>query len=549
MEPLLRAISLSKNFGSLLAVQGVSFDVYPGEVVGLAGRSGSGKSVLVMLLSGLYIPSAGDLYLDNRRLEWPFRARQLGIEVIHQRPELADDLDITGNVFLGRELGWPVDRSWLRIPSRRSMDQMARKIFARLDIHFDSLHERVANLSSEERQLIAIARTLVRPAKLVIVDEPTLLLSYPYQQKMLSLIQEWQQQNVAVIFSSNNLEHIFAVTDRIITLREGCKVADLRTDQTDREEIVSALVGTPEYRAATIWGFDSYQIAREQAEKLRHYQMLLEKDLAAQDTFDQQLLDQLAQQVKALDQANQALQEAHRRLMSEREDERKHLARELHDQVIQDLLSLNYQLEEIETDRAQTERGKTELTHVRQGVRELVEDLRQICGNLRPPTIDSLGLGAALKSFTREWAERSGIQITLELDENLGRLPEALELSIFRIIQESLNNVSKHTLASEVSVSLQHTSPRTLMISISDNGIGLPENFELNSLSAQGHYGLVGISERVVLLGGRLRLQNQASGGLRLQVEIPHPRSVVDNNHPAGSVITSSRSCHSPNSK
>jgi signal transduction histidine kinase len=528
MEPLLRAINLSKNFGSLLAVRGVSFDLSPGEVIGLAGRSGSGKSVLVMLLSGLYMPSEGDLYLDNQRLEWPFRARQLGIEVIHQRPELADDLDITSNLFLGRELGWPALGAWLRIPNRRTMDRRAKEIFAHLDIHFASLHERATNLSGEERQLIAIARTLVQPAKLVIVDEPTLLLSYPYQQKMLGLIQEWQHKNVAVIISSNNLEHIFSVTDRIIILREGSKVADLRTDQTNREEVVSALVGVKEQRASTIWGFDSYELAREQAEKQRYYQMLLEKDLAAQDTFDQQILDQLAQQVQALDQANQSLQEAHRRLMSEREDERKHLARELHDQVIQDLLSLNYQLEEIETDQTGSTVLKNELTNVREGMRDLVEELRQICGNLRPPTIDSLGLDAALKSFGREWSQRTGIQTTLELDEYLGRLPEALELSIFRIIQESLNNVSKHTLATEVRVTLQHASPRRLMISICDNGMGLPDNLDLNSLSDQGHYGLVGISERVALLGGRLRLQNQADGGLLLQVEIPHPRTVVE---------------------
>jgi signal transduction histidine kinase len=528
MEPLLRAINLSKNFGSLLAVQGVSFEISPGEVVGLAGRSGSGKSVLVMLLSGLYTPSEGDLYLDNQRLDWPFHARQLGIGVIHQRPELADDLDITANLFLGRELGWPMNGGWLRIPRRRVMDRQASEIFAHLNIHFESLHEQATNLSGEERQLIAIARTLVQPSKLVIVDEPTLLLSYPYQQMMLSLIQEWQRKKIAVIFSSNNLEHIFAVTDRIIILREGCKVADMPTDQTERGEVVSALVGVKEQRASSIWGFDSYELAREKVEKQRYYQMLLEKDLAAQDTFDQQILDQLAQQVQALDQANQSLREAQRRLMSEREDERKHLARELHDQVIQDLLSLNYQLEEIETDQAGRADLQKELTDVRDGMRELVEELRQICGNLRPPTIDSLGLDAALKSFGREWSQRSGIQLTLELDEYLGRLPKDLELSIFRIIQESLNNVSKHTLADAVKVNLKHISPRRLMISICDNGMGLPDNLDLNYLSAQGHFGLIGISERVALLGGRLHLQNLADGGLLLQVEIPHPRSIIE---------------------
>jgi signal transduction histidine kinase len=288
------------------------------------------------------------------------------------------------------------------------------------------------------------------------------------------------------------------------------------------------LVGTPDYRLPPIWDLDSYGLAREQAEKLRHYQMLLEKDLAAQDTFDHHLINQMAEQVKALDYTNQALQEAQRRLLVEREEERKHLARELHDQVIQDLLSINYQLEELETEQAKSEFLKQELAGVRRGMRSLVEDLRQICGNLRPPTIDSLGVGAAIQSFAREWSERSGIAISVELDDNLGRMPEAIELSIFRILQESLTNVSKHTRASQVKVSLKHTSPRTLMISIHDNGRGLPEDFDLAALTARGHFGLIGISERVALLGGRLRLQNQIKGGLLLQVEIPHPRTSID---------------------
>jgi signal transduction histidine kinase len=161
---------------------------------------------------------------------------------------------------------------------------------------------------------------------------------------------------------------------------------------------------------------------------------------------------------------------------------------------------------------------------VRDNIRELVDDLRHICGNLRPPTIDSLGLGAALQSYTHEWTGRTGIPVTLDLDANLGRLPEAIELSIFRIVQEGLSNVRKHAQASVVQVCLKHTSPRALMVSIADDGQGLADDFDLSALSAAGHYGLLGISERVALLGGRLRFHNQADGGLIIQVEIPHPR-------------------------
>jgi signal transduction histidine kinase len=351
-------------------------------------------------------------------------------------------------------------------------------------------------------------------------------LGYPYQQKLLSLIQTWQQQGTAVIFSSNNLDHLLAVTDRIIILRQGRRVAEHHTDEADREEIVAAMVGTTDRQQLTpiIWALDSYYRAREQAEKLRRSQALLERDLVAQDVLNRQLIDQLAEQINALDSANVALQDAQRRLLTELEQERKHLAREIHDQVIQDLLGVNYQLEEIETNEVVTPPLKGELTDIRNSIRVLVDDLRHICGNLRPPTIDSLGLGAALQSYTHDWSKRTGIPVTLDLDANLGRLPEAIELSIFRIVQEGLSNVRKHAQASGVQVCLKHTSPRTLMISLADNGQGLADDFDLSALSTQGHYGLLGLSERVALLGGRLKLQNQASGGLLIQAEIQHPR-------------------------
>ncbi|MCL4295049.1 MAG: ATP-binding cassette domain-containing protein [Anaerolineae bacterium] len=535
MNPLLKVVNLSKNFGNLLAVQHVSFEVAPGEVVGLAGRSGSGKTVLAMLLAGLYAPSEGEICFAGQQLEWPFSARALGIEVIHQKPDLADQLDITSNIFLGSEIGWPTVTRWLKVPNRRWMDKEAARILHQLDIPFNSLHERVANLSSEKRQMIAIARTMTRPAKLIIVDEPTVLLSYSYQQKLLSLIQSWQQQGIAVIFCSYSLDHLFAVTDRIIVLRQGHWVANYRTDEVTREEVVAALIGTTDRQQLTpaIWALDSYYRARQQAEYLHHQQQLLERDLAAQDNLNQQLIDQLATQVTALDRANLALQDAQRRLLTEREQERKHLAREIHDQVIQDLLSINYRLEDVGgAEEVVTDFLKDEIADIRDSIRMLVDDLRRICGNLRPPTIDSLGLGAALRSYTRDWSERTGIAVNLELDPNLGRLPEPIELSIFRIVQEGLSNIRKHAQASAVQICLKHTSPRTLLIALADDGQGLNQHFDLAHLSAKGHYGLLGISERVTLLGGRLKLQNQAGGGLLLEVEIPHPRVAESGSSP-----------------
>lgn len=501
----------------------MSFYVAPGEVVGLAGRSGTGKSVLAEILTGIQVPSGGDLYLAGRRVLWPFRARAAGVAVIRHKPALAERLDITANIFLGDELGWPAAGGWLRMPNRRRMDQRAAEVLAQLDIRFGSLREQVANLSSEQRQLVAIARALVRPAKLVVVDEPTQQLSYAYQQRLLALIRSWQRAGAAVLFSSNNLDHLFAVSDRIVVLRQGSCVADLRVDVADREDVVAALVGMSDRQQLTpiIWALDSYYRAREEAEKIGHQQTLLEQNLAVQDSLNRQLIDQLAVQVSALDSANLALQDAQRRLLTEREQERKALARELHDQVIQDLLSVNYQLEEIETEVVEL---ADEVADARSSIRGLVDDVRRICGNLRPYTIDSLGLGAALQSYTRDWSSRTGVRVVLDLDELLGRLPEPIELSIFRIVQEGLSNVRKHANAGEVRIGLRHTSPRTLLIAIADNGKGLPRGFDLAALAPEGHYGLLGISERVALLDGRLHVQNQPAGGTLIQAEIPHPR-------------------------
>ncbi len=527
MEPLLRAVSLSLTLGTLPALRQVSLEIFPGEVVGLAGQSGAGKTALAMLLAGAYTPTAGELYLAGRRLRPPFRARSLGIEVIHQQPEMAEGLDISRNLFLGSELGWPKGAGrWLRVLQRRRMDEEAAHILARLGMSCPFLHERVANLSSEQRQLIAIARALTRPARLVIIDDPSLLLGYPAQQRLLGLIREWQQQGTAVFFASDNVDLLMAVTDRILVLRHGRCEVEFRTDAATRESILSATVGAADQQQLTpiIWALDSYYRAREQAEKLHQRQALLKHELSADGEVDRQLIDHLADQITALDRANLALQDAQRRLLTELEQERKQLAREIHDQVIQDLLGVGYQLEELEAEAGATPVLRAELQTVRDSVRELVGDLRHICGALRPPTIDSLGLGSALQSYAHEWRRRTGIELTLNLDPNLGRLPEATELSIFRIVQEGLNNVRKHAAATTVTISLAHTSPRRLMLTIADDGRGLGADFDLADLSTQGHYGVLGVTERVALLGGQWRIHNRPEGGTLIQVEIPHPR-------------------------
>lgn len=525
---LIEVRGIAKSFGKLPVLSNVSFQIPEGEVVGLAGSNGAGKSVLTQIMAGLIEPDQGDMRIDGRLIRWPFVAPHMGIQLIPQSPLLADDLDVTGNVFLGAEIGWPARFPWIRIPNRSLMDARAREVLERLEAHIPSLHDPVAYLSAEQRQLVSIARVLVRPARLILVDDPFSLLSTPYQRRLLSLIEEWRDQGISVLLTSNNLEHLFAVADRIVVLREGRIVMDMCTDETTREDVVAAIVGTSARHELTppIWALDSYYQAREQAEKLRHQQRMLEQDLATQASVRKRLLEQLSRQVAALDTANRALQEAQRRLLTEREQERKHLARELHDQVIQDLVSINYQLEVLSEDSTLSCEVQEALNQTREDIRALVAEVRRICGDLRPPTIDSLGLGAAIRSYAQEWQKRTGIRVRMYIDEGLGRLPEAIELSLFRIVQEGLNNVWKHADATEVEIRVHHSSARMLSITIADNGRGLPQNFDLAAASRAGHFGLLGISERVALLGGRLILKNRSQGGLLIHVEVPHPRPV-----------------------
>lgn len=525
-KPLLCVAGLAKSFGRLPVLSDVTFSIDPGEIVGLVGPNGSGKSVLLRILAGLLKPDRGEVTFNRHRVRWPFSAPRLGIAYVPESPMLAEELDVTANIFLGHEIGWSLGLSWVRIPNRHAMDVRAQEALRRLEAVIPSLREQAAYLSPEQRQLVSIARVLVGQPRLVLLDDPFPLLSTPYQKRLLDLVEEWRTQGTAVLLVSNNLDHLFAVTDRILVLREGRIVRDVNTDATTWEEVVHAIVGTWHAQHVTplIWALDSYHQAKEQAEKLRHQQRLLERDLAAQATIQRQLLEQLNRQIVALDQANRALQEAQRRLLKEREEERKHLARELHDEVIQDLLSINYQLEVLADGQLQPDEVRNALQDVREDIRNLIAEVRRICKDLRPPTIDSFGLAAAIRSYVQEWEKRTGIRVYLEIEQNLGRLPEAIELSLFRIVQEGLNNVWKHAHATQVALSVRHSSPRKISITIADNGRGLPPDFDLAAAARSGHFGLVSIGERVALLGGRLTLKNRPEGGLEIHVEVPHPR-------------------------
>lgn len=519
--PLLQAQHLSLWFGQLPVLQQISLTLHAGEVVGLVGRRGAGKSVLLEVLAGLQTPQQGQVWVNGQvtRLN-PRRAHRLGIELVSPVPQLNHQLDGLQNIFLGRELGrWAA----LGFPDWVTMANQARQVLAALEMPADLLSARTGALTDEQRQVMALARALCSSARVLLVDDVLAALSFERQQRLLALLQARAQQGVAILISSDNLKPLFALTQRLLVLSAGQLVAERRTAEVTPREIVELMVGATQAAQVTpiIWALESYHQAQQQAEELRRVQAQLQQSLAAQGSLNQQLVERLRDQVQALDQLNLALQAAQRRLMTEREQERKALARELHDQVMQDLLSFNYQLEELEDETA-LHPWQPDLAAIRGGIRQVVGDLRLLCSDLRPPTIDSHGLAAALRSHTQEWAERAAMGLTLDLDPALGRLPEAIELSLFRIVQEGLNNVRKHAHAQQVWVRVQRT-PARVVVEVRDDGQGLPAPMDLAALSAARHFGLLGISERVALLGGTLAVTSLTGQGTLLRVEIPSP--------------------------
>ena len=165
VEPLLTAVNISKRFGRLWALENITFSLQPGEVLGLVGRRAAGKSTLLQILAGYYAPQTGQLLWRGRpaRFAGPAEAQRRGIQLVHQRPLLSDQLDVVQNIFLGREPEW---RARLGFPDLRERMRRARAVLAELDTPEDLLNERVDGLTDEQRQIVALARALVRPPPL-----------------------------------------------------------------------------------------------------------------------------------------------------------------------------------------------------------------------------------------------------------------------------------------------------------------------------------------------------------------------------------------------
>jgi ABC-type sugar transport system ATPase subunit len=240
-KPIIELQGISKDFGSVKALQEVSCSFYPEEVVGLVGDNGAGKSTLVKIIAGALRPSAGKILVDGIpvTIRNPLDSMSLGIAVVYQNLALVDQRDVVSNIFLGRELvkGLVLDR--------KKMNEEAGRVLKELDIEIPSLKTEVGMLSGGQRQAIAVTRSIRHGEKirLVIMDEPVAALGVAESRKVLALIKRLKEQGIGVIVISHNMEHVFSVADRIMVLRRGSLVGIRNKENTDAVDIVKLIVG------------------------------------------------------------------------------------------------------------------------------------------------------------------------------------------------------------------------------------------------------------------------------------------------------------------
>jgi simple sugar transport system ATP-binding protein len=239
--PLVRVEQVRKEFGAVVAVDGVTFDADAGEVVALVGDNGAGKSTIVNCLSGVQQPTAGRILLDGNAVEFrdPLEARRLGVEAVFQDLALVDLQPVYMNVFLGRELV----RGPLRLLDRDAMSAETQRLLDELGVRIDSPRKTIRDLSGGQRQAVAIARAVYWAQRLVLMDEPTASLGLAETQRVEELIRRLRDRGAAIILVSHSLDQVFRLADRICVLRRGTLVGIRAASETTGEEIIAMITG------------------------------------------------------------------------------------------------------------------------------------------------------------------------------------------------------------------------------------------------------------------------------------------------------------------
>jgi D-xylose transport system ATP-binding protein len=239
-RPLVEMRGIQKRFGGVRAVDGADLALRAGEVLGLLGHNGAGKSTLLQGLSGALPVDAGEILLEGRavRIRSPRDARALGIETLYQDLALAENLDATANLFLGREL-----TTRLGLLDEEAMERAARDVVRRLEPAFERFGVPVRSLSGGERQLVAIARAVLFRARVLILDEPTAALGPAEARAVGELVRRLRDEGLALLVVSHDLHDVFELADRVAVMQRGRVVAERLRSETTREEVLALVVG------------------------------------------------------------------------------------------------------------------------------------------------------------------------------------------------------------------------------------------------------------------------------------------------------------------
>lgn len=259
--PSLRMTGIIKRFGGVVALDGVDFEVDPGEVMALVGDNGAGKSTLIKVLAGAFGADGGTTVLDGEPADFknPQDAWNRGIATIYQELALAGKMMIPDNIFLGRELQRRI--LGIRFLDRRAMRQRTIELLRDLDVQVPNLDVWVEFLSGGQRQGVAIARALNIDAELIVMDEPTAALAVAEVRKVLQFICRLREQGKSVILISHNLQDVFEVSDRITVLRQGRCAGIRATAETTPEEIIGMITGGSAIHANRIAPAESHGAA------------------------------------------------------------------------------------------------------------------------------------------------------------------------------------------------------------------------------------------------------------------------------------------------
>lgn len=250
ITPVLQARNLVKRYGRVVALDNANFELYPGEILGVIGDNGAGKSTMIKALSGAVRPDGGEILLDGKSVSFadPMAARAHGIETVYQTLALSPALSIADNMFLGREIKKAgIAGKYLGALDRAEMERISRQKLSELGLMtIQNIRQAVETLSGGQRQGVAVARAAAFGSKVIIMDEPTAALGVKESRRVLELILEVRERGMPIVLISHNMPHVFEVADRIHIHRLGKRLCVINPKEHSMSDAVAFMTGAKE---------------------------------------------------------------------------------------------------------------------------------------------------------------------------------------------------------------------------------------------------------------------------------------------------------------